>query len=1166
MCRRTKGSTLQWSFIITLFLFMAVNIDAGKKEIEEPLPLPESSGDYGWFKEKRLSFYNDKLFKYAQIAIDDNDYATAEKKLLEVLKSDPGSNRAKLRLINVYAEQKKWDVAIAMNHSLLETYPYFVDGYRQQGVLAGHKNDTALAILSYKSVVEKTKRGDKRHISALISLSELYFKNKNYNLSVICGEKLIKSNDTLELRMILAECEIKRKNLGKALVQLDAALLKVESDNKKGKIQLARGFILYKQKHFEHARIALEETLQLVPDMEGRLDVIKQLGDIAYQQKRYSHAEKRFKTYLDERFNEDVEAAYIETLIASEEWDKAQKEAFDYIEKKDVSDAFRNRLLLGLVQIYKHKDKPTMTYKIALQAYEATEKEELLLEMAYAAEKLGIQKNALQHYKDYLDKKFVTAPALAYYYLLKKENKIMEGEVILDKLWAVENLSLKLQEEVLYEKAQLYRSTDRLGDYYEAMDQLIVLNDDYRYMMEYAALLLGAGEHDKAVALYRRCLDKNPDKVVSFRICCSIADAYLAQQKLDDSMDWLENALKYGKPDIVWQLIMARIEYNAEDYEACVKRLMVVDSEEKNDFVNLYIGFSFYKMKMPGLALYHFNKIKNIDALSAVSLRYAFYSNRAYLNYDQGRYAETESDVEKALALKPSDDMRVVQLETLIALAEYEKARDLSLELLVAQNIAIKDNLRNVINNGDISPLTEKLLLICKSQPPVILPDVISQIRASDDSSMKIELMIFLSEYRISNMADLLELNGLSELRLENYEKAIAVFSDVIELVPSYWPAYYLRGIAYHKLEENEKAEKDYLMYRDFSDNISNKFWGDLAIVEGQLEKYDEGIASLNKGLEIYPYDIDTLEEAGYQYMKAINNKNAKASFATAIDIYNDIVPLLEGSNSVDYADCNSAMKREYSKLDRLFGAGLYFSKTDYDLPVPATIASIGGALPSQVGVEINYRPPIIGFRNEKTFDIFARLYGNFKHDSWSLDRESYQGGVGIRYKPFRKFNALISAEKLFKIGDNSEDNLLLRALDSIEWGEKPKGGTKYQLAGRLYADGGYFLQNRRRWYYYLDGREGVSWYVGGDKVLITFPQVLGVIRHETDDVTHYLSYNMVGIGINGRFLEPEHKRVLERGYFDIYLQYVWGWFWEKPVDLDDKSFEGIVFGFSFMK
>lgn len=1108
MHKHRKYSVLQWTVIIVMFLVVAINIEAAGRKAENQLPLPESSSDYGMMKSQRIQFDNSKLFEYAQVAINKSDYSTAKKHLLKALKGDPGSNRAKLGLIEVYSKQKNWDEAIELSSDLLKNYPDYIDGYKSRGTLAAHAGDVNLAISSYKSVVEKTKTKDERHNEALRSIAELYFKGEQYGSALAYGKELIKKHDSLNLRLFIAECAVKQKDDKEALIQFNAALPMADSDDARGKIQLARGFLLYKQKDFEDARVALEETLKLMPNAKERLDIVRQLGDIAYKQKKYKVAEKNFKIYLQKKFDEGVAAAYLETLIASEQWGKAQSEALLYIDKKGVSEEFRNRLLVGLVQVYKKQDNQAMAYKIAVRAYKATGNEELLLDMAYAAEKLDKNKEALQHYKTYLDKKFVAAPAFAYYYLLKNDGQLKEAETLLDRILTLDNLSLKMKNSLLYEKAQLYRVSGKLDEYYQIMDKLIARKGSNQYMMEYASVLFGAGQYDKAVALYRRCLDKNTDKNGSYKVCCNIADAYLAQGKPDKSRTWLKKALKYGEADVVWQLIMARVEYNDKNYEECVNILLTIDSKERSDFINIYIGFSFYKMNMPGLALYHLNKIKDVEALSTPAQRYTFYSNRAYLNYDQGQYSAAQKDVENALAIKKSTDMQVVELKTLVATAEYKKSRDLALEIMESKDT-------------DLSK---------------------------------------------SNTGDLLNHIGVCELHIGDNKKAVKYFSDAIVAVPTLYSAYYLRGIAYQKMGKHKEAEKDYMFYKNSVKDVSRKFWGDLAIVEGQLKNYDQGLEALNKALEIYPYDIDTLEEAGYQYMKAVSNKSSQASFAAAIDIYNDITPLLDESNSVEYVVSNSEMKREYTKLDRRFGAGAYFAKTDYDLPSPVAVPAVGGALPSQVGVEVSYRPPLIGFRNERTFDLFVRTYGNFKDDSWSLDKDSYQVGFGVRYKPIRKLNAVISAEKLTKWGDNSEDNFLLRVLDSIEHGEKPSGDRKWQFAGRLYGDLGYFLQNHRRWYYYLDGREGVSWYVVGDKVLLTLPQVLGVVRHETDDESDYLSYNMVGVGASIRFLEPEHKRVLERGYIDCYLHYVWGEFWETPVDLDDNAFEGIVFGISFMK
>ncbi len=1167
MRKVTDNLLLQGISVIAVIVLSVGDVNAmgSSRQEQEKIPLPETSNHYGWFKAQRLRFDNGKRYKYANAAIIDGNYVEAERIFKEILKADPGNNRAKLGLINIYSKQKKWDKAIAISDELLKTYPDFVDGYQYRGALAGMKDDTAIAISSYKKVIEKTRKKDARHVNALREISELYFEAGDYKQARNYAGRLLKNNETLALRMFLAECDIKLKDYSAALENFNKALPLADKNTQKGKIQLARGFILYKQGKLDEAEKAFEETLRLIPETKERLKIVKQLGDIAYRQKDYTKAETRFKSFLQQQFDEDVEAAYIEVLIKSEKWEQAQLEAFDYIAKDNLSEKFHTRLLMDMVQIYKHNDNPAMTYKIAKQAYGITHDKSLLLEMAFAAERLGMPQEAIQHYNDYLADNFEVAPAFSYYYLLKRQKKYDEAGVILDKLLVLKKLSPALQDEVLYEKAQIFRETDQMPEYYKTMDQLIARNDNYRYIMEYASRLFGDKEYDRAIELYKKCLDKNPDKKSSYQICCGIAEVYLAQNQPEKSIEWLENALKYDKPDVVWQLIMAQIEYNAGDYKACVNRLLTVNSEEKNDFVNIYIGFSFYRMNMPGLALYHLNQVKDLGKLTSEQ-RYVFFSNRAFLNYDQGQYKEALSDVENALSIKRTEDMQIVQLKTLVALAEYEKARDIALKILDEQNEILRKNILDIVNNSDDSDLKSALLKICNENYEFFLPEVLDAIHSAVDVDLKVRLMALLSDTKINNMAKLYKHIGLCELRLDNYEEAVDYLSAAIALDKDMSSAWYLRGIAYHKLEKDEEAEQDLLTYQEISPVISRKFWGDLAAVEGALKQYDKGIKALNTSLEIYPYDIDTLEEAGYQYMKAVSNEESKASFAAAVTIYNEIIPLLSGSNQLEYTTNDSAMKREYTKLDRVFGGGIYFSKTDYDLPSPAAVASINGALPSQAGVELNYRPPIIGFRNERTLDIFGRIYGNFQNNSWRLDTDSFQVGFGVRYKAFRKSNVILSAEKLTKFGKNSEDNFLVRVLDSIEWGEKPKGDKKYQFAGRLYGDIGAFLQDRQRWYYYLDGRMGMSWYVGGTKVLLTLPQVLGVVRHETDDVSNYLSYDMVGIGLNGRILEPEHAYTIERAYIDIYLHYVWGWFWDKPVDLDDKSFEGVVFGASLVK
>jgi hypothetical protein len=258
-------------------------------------------------------------------------------------------------------------------------------------------------------------------------------------------------------------------------------------------------------------------------------------------------------------------------------------------------------------------------------------------------------------------------------------------------------------------------------------------------------------------------------------------------------------------------------------------------------------------------------------------------------------------------------------------------------------------------------------------------------------------------------------------------------------------------------------------------------------------------------------------------------------------------------------------MKREYSKLDKTWGFQAYVSKTDYNFPSNATVSSIDGALPAQAGIELDWRPPILGFRDERTLDVFGRVLANFDKDAWSLDQDSYQGGAGLRYKPLVGYNVNASIERLFKIGNNSEENWLGRVMGAEELGEKPPEGKDVWTSGRIYGEAGYFFDQPRRWFYYLDGTIGPSWRVT-DRIMLTVPQAEGTIRYESEDASKLLTYSIVGLGADARLLEPEREHTLDRWYLDGFIHYTWGWFRDRPEGFDSTSFKGVVFGFSVVK
>jgi len=487
------------------------------------------------------------------------------------------------------------------------------------------------------------------------------------------------------------------------------------------------------------------------------------------------------------------------------------------------------------------------------------------------------------------------------------------------------------------------------------------------------------------------------------------------------------------------------------------------------------------------------------------------YANRAFLRFNQGLYEGAIEDAAAARKAGSTAELDLLCLRSMVELGRFKEAREKAVELMVMR----KDR------------------------------------KEEADSRSK--------------MAQLAEIAGLCSIRMGEPGDGEKYLTDSITMDPQRPGPFFARAVLYHQTGQYEKAEEDFSGYLALVKSPPSVFWADYAVTMGKLANYMDGTHALENALQRHPYDIDSLEEAGYQNMKQARNRDARDNFARAIDIHTGILPYLPGDEKEVHESDRTALKREYTKLDKGFGLQAYFSKTDYQLGDESVFSSIDGALPSQAGIEGSIRPPFVGFRNEKTVDIFGRVLANFEPDSWDLDKESYQGGAGIRVKPFREWNLNVSLEKLFKIGDDSEDNLLLRGLGSMERGGLPGGEAGLTTRTKLYGEAGVFLQNPERWFYYLDGRAGLGLNVSPD-IVITVPELMAVRRWESDTASNVDNYWLAGAGFNIRVYDDEDDYTVGRWYIDAFAHYTFGWFDEKPAGLTDESFDGIVFGINLVK
>ena len=132
----------------------------------------------------------------------------------------------------------------------------------------------------------------------------------------------------------------------------------------------------------------------------------------------------------------------------------------------------------------------------------------------------------------------------------------------------------------------------------------------------------------------------------------------------------------------------------------------------------------------------------------------------------------------------------------------------------------------------------------------------------------------------------------------------------------------------------------------------------------------------------------------------------------------------------------------------------------------------------NQGGIEIGYQPPEIGYVDGRTFQGFARTYFNYDPGTIDPQGKSFQGGVGIRYKPLPDYNLVLSGERLFKLGSNAQNNWLARAAFSTSTGyagyivEPTAGRPRYSL---FYVDLAGTLTSPHQYLTYLDAREGLN-------------------------------------------------------------------------------------------
>jgi tetratricopeptide (TPR) repeat protein len=282
--------------------------------------------------------------------------------------------------------------------------------------------------------------------------------------------------------------------------------------------------------------------------------------------------------------------------------------------------------------------------------------------------------------------------------------------------------------------------------------------------------------------------------------------------------------------------------------------------------------------------------------------------------------------------------------------------------------------------------------------------------------------------------------------------------------------------------------------------------------------------------------------ELGYLYTRLADYDSAITAFKRAID--DEPRYLAEAPET--WRDVQAQMvsiRGELQAIERHWSFTLMNNTclADSGCRIDNTATDDGSAGQAFGSMEVVYQPPKIGFRNGKIFQLFSRLFWSYPPDAWSfeVDEDSLQVGLGARYKPFSHHNLFVSLERLFKIGDATENNWLARLSWShtrgVDWHSPQSGETTASVPYlALYADVAKFFQHDEE--LVLTGTTRVGWTFKQGKTWQFSPFVYGVAQGLIHD-TPITARVETGLGLSLRFRFHFDRYWGYRHYLEVFSQ-----------------------------
>lgn len=330
---------------------------------------------------------------------------------------------------------------------------------------------------------------------------------------------------------------------------------------------------------------------------------------------------------------------------------------------------------------------------------------------------------------------------------------------------------------------------------------------------------------------------------------------------------------------------------------------------------------------------------------------------------------------------------------------------------------------------------------------------------------------------------------GRFELDTGSVEAAIAAWASALALRPDPQLALRLRGLKARVAREQaeqariERRLPEAVRAWRLAEGLEPNAVASQGLAYALLESDEpaqaaKAFARALKHLDPPPGPL--LADLGYAHLRAGERGEARAAFVRAIDT-------LETEQGPSGRATIETLRREIRELDQTLSGALWQGWRDRGARGLAAGTTGAGAADGWAsvpaaggGIDLAWREPLARAPGRSPFEWFGRLLWAIEPGTTDLDRRATQLGLGLRIRPQSTPHAWVSAERLFAVGGDGQDEWLLRAAWGRSWGALTGPGW----GGHLWADVAYQTGSRTR-ALYAEWRQAYAWVLAGSTRLL---------------------------------------------------------------------------------